>query len=335
MRPFALIRPTTLAAARERALGDPAGRPFRASGVDLLDLMKGGLAAPSELIELGALRDAHGQRMRALHAGPGRATIGALVTLAEVAGAEALPPAFAALREAAGSAATPAIRGVATVGGNLLQRPRCWYLRHPELACLKKGGPRCLAEGGESKFHAILGGGPCHIVHPSSLAAALVALEASATVQGDGGARELDLERLFVLPRVNIAAEHALAPGEVLEALSLPPPAPGQRSVYEVAKEKRSHDWPLAEVALSVALDGGVIRGARVVLGHVAPIPWRAAALEDALAGQAPSAELFARLAPLATQGARPLAQNAYKVALVHGLVRAALHRACEVPVPE
>lgn len=335
MRPFALIRPTTLAAARERALGDPAARPYRAAGVDLLDLMKEGLAAPSELIELAAIAGADGQRLRALEATAAGLDLGALVTLAQLEAAPALAPAHAALREAAASAATPSVRGVATLGGNLLQRPRCWYYRHHDLACLKKAGPRCLAEGGENRFHAILGGGPCHIVHPSTLAVALVALEATVAVHGDAGPRTLPIERLFVLPQTNIAAEHALAPGELLLGVAVPAPAPGQRSVYEVAKEKLSHDWPLGEVVVSLALDGGIIRGARVVLGHVAPVPWRATALEDALAGQPASADLFARLAPLATQGARPMSQNAYKIPLVHGLVRAALHRACEIPVPE
>jgi xanthine dehydrogenase YagS FAD-binding subunit len=335
MRPFSLIRPTTLAAARARALAEPQARPFRAGGIDLLGLMKEGLRAPAELIELHALSAIEGAEMRALAATEGGLRVGALVSLAALARAKGLPPSFEALREAASSAATPAIREAATVGGNLLQRPRCWYLRHPDLECLKSGGASCLAEGGENRLHAILGGGPCYIVHPSTLAAPLVALAATVTILGGGGRRTLPLEELFAPPRERIDAEHRLAAGELLVALELPAPAQGQRSVYEVAKEKLSHDWPLAEVALSVVVEGQTIRGARVVLGHVAPIPWRALAVEQALVGQVASAELFARVAPLASVGARPLAQNGYKVALAQGLVRAALHRACDVPIPE
>jgi len=335
MRPFTLIRPTTLAAARERALGDAEARPLRAGGIDLLDLIKEGLRAPTEIIELHALSAAEGAELRALTVTERGLQVGALVSLAALARAKGLPASFEALREAAGSAATPAIREAATVGGNLLQRPRCWYLRHHDLNCLKKGGASCLAEGGENRHHAILGGGPCFIVHPSSLAGPLVALGAKATILGELGRRTIPLEELFAPPRERIDAEHRLAAGELLLALDLPAPASGQRSVYEAVKEKLSHDWPLAEVALSVVVEGQTIRSARVVLGHVAPIPWRALAVEQALGGQVVSAALFARAAALASAGARPLAQNGYKVALAQGLVRAALHRACELPAPE
>lgn len=341
MEPFALIRPATAEAARLRVLGAPATRHLRGAGVDLLDRLKEGLMGGpgTELIELRAIEGPEGAALRAIAAGDGGGLqIGALVTLAAIAGAEAIPAAFQALREAAGSAATPSLRNLATIAGNLLQRPRCWYFRSRDHHCLKKGGPACLAEGGENKFHAILGGGPCHIVHPSTLAVPLLALGAEVTLHGaseQGGARRVALADLFVLPRDDVAREARVAAGELLSEVRLPAPRPGQRSVYEVAKEKRSHDWPLAEVAVSVIVDGGVIREARVALGHVAPVPWRATALEEALAGQAPSAELFADKAALATQGARPMAQNAYKVPLTQGLVRAALHRACELPIPE
>ncbi len=333
MEPFTLIRPRTLDAAQSRALGAPAERVYKAGGIDLLDLLKEGLAGPSELIDLRALGDEHGERMRALSASEGAWSIGALNTLAAIS-ASALPEAYAALKEAAGSAATPSIRNSATLGGNLLQRPRCWYFRHRDLHCLKKGGERCLADGGENKFHAILGGGPCHIVHPSTLAVALVALGAQVEIIGAEGPRKIGVEELFALPRVSPTTENTLAEGEVIRSVTLPAAASAQRSVYEVAKEKQSFDWPLAEVAASVNVEGGTIKAARVALGHVAPTPWRAVQVEEALVGQSPSGELFARVAALATQGARSLGDNAYKIPLAQGLVRAALHRACDVPVP-
>jgi xanthine dehydrogenase YagS FAD-binding subunit len=333
MEPFSLIRPRSLKAARDRVTGAADKRVFKAGAVDLLDLLKEGLASPDELVDLHSLQGPEGEAMRALALAEGRWSIGALNTLATIA-ASALPEPYAALKEAAGSAATPGIRNRATVGGNLLQRPRCWYFRHGDLNCLKKGGDSCLADGGENKYHAILGGGPCFIVHPSTLAVALVALGAEVEILGDAGARTIAVEELFALPRTSPLTEHTLAAGEVLRAVRLPAAPAGQRSVYEVAKEKQSFDWPLAEVAAALVVEGGTIRSARVGLGHVAPVPWRAVQLEQALVGQAPSADLFARVAPLATQGARPLGQNAYKITLTHGLVRAALHRACGVGVP-
>lgn len=333
MEPFTLIRPRTLDAAQTRALGAPADRVYKAGGIDLLDLLKEGLSRPSELIDLRSLGDEHGQAMRALAAGDGGWSVGALNTLAAIS-KSALPPAYAALKEAAGSAATPSIRNSATLGGNLLQRPRCWYFRHRDLHCLKKGGERCLADGGENKFHAILGGGPCHIVHPSTLAVALVALGAEVEIIGAEGPRRIPVGELFALPRVSPTTENTLGEGEVIRGVTLPAAAAGQRSVYEVAKEKQSFDWPLAEVAVAISVEGGALRAARVALGHVAPTPWRAVQVEEALTGQAPSAALFARVAALATQGARSLGDNAYKIPLVQGLVRAALHRACDIPVP-
>ena len=272
MQAFALIRPDTLAAARTRVHERPDERVLRAGGVDLLDRMKEGLERPAELVELAALRDEFGQRMRALApASAGGWELGALVTLAQLAAHAELGPGLDALRQAAGSAATPGVRNLATLGGNLLQRPRCWYFRSADLACLKKGGSACLAVTGENKYHAILGGGPSFIVHPSTLASALLALDASVEVAGET-TRTLPLADLFVGPKTDPRREHNLAPGEVLVRVLLPA-ASERRSVYTVVKEKQSHDWPLAEAVVSLSLAAGVMRSVRVVLGHVAPMP--------------------------------------------------------------
>lgn len=334
MKPFSLVRPTTLDAARERALRSPSDHALRAGGVDLLDRMKEGLAAPTELIELRALQGEDGQRMRSIAPRGEGLGLGALVTLAELAAADALAGPFAALREAAGSAATPSIRNAATLGGNLLQRPRCWYFRNADLPCLKKGGKTCLAVSGENKYHAILGGGPSFIVHPSTLACALVALDAQVTVVGDG-VRELAVEALFVSPKQDPRREHVLGPGEVLYDVVLSPPLPGQRSGYAAVKEKQSHDWPLAEVAVRLSLEAGVMKQVRVALGHVAPVPWRSPEAEAALEGKAPGEALFAEAARAALAGARPLRDNAYKIPLAQGLLREVLHRVTGVPLPE
>ncbi|MBK7825481.1 FAD binding domain-containing protein [Nannocystis sp.] len=330
MQPFALIRPTTLLAARDRVHEHPRARLFRAGGVDLLDRMKEGLDAPAELIDLRTIADE--KSLRGINPDPaGGCQLGALVTLAELAAAAELD---AVLREAAGSAATPGIRNLATLGGNLLQRPRCWYYRNVDLVCLKKGGDACLAVTGENKYHAILGGGPSFIVHPSTLAAALLALDASVDIAGDTP-RNIPLADLFVGPKQDPTREHSLGPGELLLRVVLPPAPPGRRSAYAVAKEKQSHDWPLVEAAVSLSLATGVMTQVRVVLGHVAPTPWRSREAEAVLENQAPSADLFRKAAAAALAPARPLRHNAYKLPLAQGLLREALHRAADLPLPE
>ena len=328
MHPFSLIRPASLADARENLEGDE--QVLRAGGIDLIDRMKEGLARPTALVELAHVAGDEAAMLRAIDVeASGAHRIGALVTLAELAAREELP---AALREAARSAATPSIRNTATLGGNLLQRPRCWYYRSSDLVCLKKGGKYCLAINGDSRYHAILGGGPSFIVHPSSLATALLAVDASVEVLGEGGARSLPIAELFALPKADPTREHTLAAGEILITVTAPS---GGRSGYGAVKEKQSHDWPLVEVAASIVLEGGAIKAARVALGHVAPIPWRAEAAEAALIGKQPTAKLIEEAAAAATEGAKPLKHDAYKIPMTRGLTREVLHRVCEVPLPE
>jgi xanthine dehydrogenase YagS FAD-binding subunit len=335
MNRFSLVRLATVAEARARVVEDPAARVFRAGGIDLLDRMKEGLEEPDQLIELAAIASEEGHRLRGIGQDDrGQWRIGALVTLAQIAGFDDLPEAHAALRQAAGSAATPGIRNAATLGGNLLQRPRCWYYRHADLQCLKKGGVECLAVTGDNRYNAILGGGPSFIVHPSSLACALVALNAKVEVLGATDTRELDIDDLFVAPTVDPEREHDLRPGEILASVSLPAPLAGQRSAYAAAKEKQSHDWPLAEACVRCSVVDGRLQSVRIALGHVAPTPWPCPEVAEALEGQAPSAELFENVAGLATRKARALAHNGYKIPLVQGLLRQALHEATGVPIP-
>jgi xanthine dehydrogenase YagS FAD-binding subunit len=334
MNRFSLVRLPTVSQARERVVEDPGARVYRAGGIDLLDRMKEGLDEPDQLVELAALSGEEGRVLRGIGSTEdGGWTIGALVTLGQLAGFDDLPAGYAALRTAAHSAATPGIRNAATVGGNLLQRPRCWYYRHSDLECLKKGGYECLAVTGNNRYHAILGGGPSFIVHPSTIAAVLVALGAQVAVFGEKGPRTMDIEDLFAPPTVDPKREHTLAPGEILGSISLPPPQAGQRSAYAVAKEKQSHDWPLAEAAVRCSVEGGKLTGVRVALGHVAPIPWRASGVEKVLEGQAPSAALFEKAAAEATKKARALDHNGYKIPLTQGLLRQALHEATNTPI--
>ncbi len=337
MNRFSIVRLPTLKDVSARVATRPAERVIRAGGIDLLDRMKEGLDAPDELVELQSISGEEGKRLRSIgEQDDGRWRIGALVTLGQLSGYGDLPPAYRALAQAAGQAATPGIRNAATVGGNLLQRPRCWYYRHADLVCLKKGGDMCFALTGDHRYHAIFGGGPSFIVHPSSLGSPLVALGAEIEARKpDGAARALPAASLFVGPDVDPTREHDLAPGEILLAVRLPAPASAQRSAYAAAKEKQSQDWPLAEASVSLELEGKTINNVRVALGHVAPVPWRSKEAEAALEGQAASAELFARAALAAAAAAKPLKGNAYKVPLVQGLLRRALHQAADIPLPE
>ncbi len=336
MNRFSLVRLPTLDSARERVAAEPEHRTFRAGGIDLLDRMKEGLDAPDELVELAAISGDEGRRMRGIsQRDDGGWRLGALVTLGQIANFDELPSGYAAVRSAASHAATPGIRNAATAGGNLLQRPRCWYYRNEDLLCLKKGGYECLAVTGDHRYHAVLGGGPSFIVHPSSLGSALVALGASVTIAGPDGLRSLPIEELFAPPTVDPTKEHTLAAGEVLVSIELPPPLAGQRSAYQFAKEKQSHDWPLAEASVRCTVEGGRMREVRVALGHVAPIPWRSTEAERALEGQAPSTELFATAAAAALAPAKPLEGNAYKVPLAQGVLRYALHDATGIARPD
>lgn len=330
MKTFELIRPESLAAARTAA--GPT-KPMRGAGIDLIDHLKEGLIEPEALVELRRVGGTDGAALGSATAVEGQLELGALLTLSALAEHGALRGPFAALAEAAGQAATPSIRNLATLGGNLLQRPRCWYYRDAELVCLKKGGDVCLAIAGDHRYHAILGAAPSFAVHASSLATALVALDAKVRIHGEA-TRELGIEDLFVLPSEDPTREHRLAADEILTQVLLPAPPADQRSAYHAAREKQSHDWPLAEAAVSLRLEGTKITAARVALGHVAPVPWRSTQAEAALVGKVANTKTFAAAADAALSSAKPLAGNAYKVPVAKGVLMHALHAAAQVPLP-
>ena len=239
---------------------------------------------------------------------------------------------YAALADSANEAATPQIRNLATVGGNLLQRPRCWYFRHPDVHCLKKGGDRCYAVGGLNRYHAILGGGPSFIVHPSNLAPALIALGASVQQVGPVGARSIELEQFFTLPKIDPARENVLQADEVITQIVVPPQPVNSRSAYLEAREKQSFDWPLVSVAVIVTIDHlRVARAARIVMGAVAPIPWRTPQAEQVIIGSRVNYELATRAADVALSGAAPLSENGYKVPIAKALVRRTILRAAGI----
>jgi xanthine dehydrogenase YagS FAD-binding subunit len=289
-----------------------------AGGMDLLGLMKDDIVSPERLVNIKNL-DA------SITAADGGLRIGAasrIVDLVEHPAARRYP----ALTAAAAEVGTPQIRHQGTVGGNLMQRPRCWYFRNEEFHCLKKGGSRCFAVEGENQYHAIFGDGPCHIVHPSSLAVPVMAYGGRFRVVGPGGAREIDAGEFFQLPNVNLYGETVLQPNELVTHVILP--AAGQRSATYEVRFKQSHDWPLAMAAVNLTLDGTTVRTARIVLGAVAPVPWRAAAAERALSGKVISEAVAAEVAATAVAGAKALSGNGYKIQIAKTAVKRALLKA-------
>jgi len=309
-----------VAAASEAAA---TGREFAFSGggTDLLQQIKDGTNKADVIINLRAVRDA-----RAVSVSTTETLIGGLITLTDLAGHAALSDQWAVLREAAASVGTPQIRNVATLAGNVTQRPWCWYYRNG-FHCFKAGGTQCFSVNGENQQHAIFGGGPSFIVHPSDLAPALVALNAAFEVTGPGGQRRMSAADFFVLPNQNPARENALVATEILTGVRMPTPAAGVVSTYLKITDREA--WTHAEVSVAVVLhvDGDRIRTAGVVLGGVAPIPWRLTEVEHFLSGTSLSAAVAGQAGALAIANARPLAKNGHKLPMTSAAVERALMR--------
>jgi xanthine dehydrogenase YagS FAD-binding subunit len=290
---------------------------FAGGGSDLLALVKDRIVVPDVLINLKTMKGLDQVSV----ARDGAFTIGGLTTLDAVGRHPALRRQHPVLAEAAESVATPQIRNVGTLAGNLCQRPWCWYFRNG-FPCLKNGGNTCFSASGENQFHAIFGGGPSYIVHPSDTAPALVALDATLRVVGPSGERTVSAADFFVLPRDDARRENVLQPDEILASVQVPATKATRRSTYQKILDREAWTHAVVSVAVLLDIDGGVCHGARVVLGGVAPIPWRLPAVEHLLVGQRISPELAARAGELSVEGARPLAKNAYKVPLTRALVR-------------
>jgi xanthine dehydrogenase YagS FAD-binding subunit len=306
---------------------DEAPRPI-AGGQDLLTTMKDYTSRPTRIVNLKNIPDLNKITVTARGL-----TIGALVTLTELEEHAEVKKNYPGLAEAAHSIATPQIRNLGTVGGNLCQRPRCWYFRLEEVNCLKKGGSECYAASGENKYNAIIAGGPSYIVHPSDLAPILVALGARVTVVGARGRRAIPLDKFFTLPTEgNIRRENVLKNDEIITEIYVPASALAARSTYLKFKERESLDFALASVAAAVELaPNRTVKAARIVLGGVAPIPWRVPAAEKYLVGKTLNANILAEAGKLALAEAQPLEKNAYKVPLTQTLVRRAVAKAAAV----
>jgi xanthine dehydrogenase YagS FAD-binding subunit len=332
MKSFEWINATSVADAvaalkSEPALADvdDAARPI-AGGQDLLTTMKEYITRPSRVVNLKGIRGL--DQIAADRAGGLR--IGALVTLTQLEEHPVIRRSFPGLSEAAHSVGTSQIRNLGTVGGNLCQRPRCWYFRLEEVVCLKKGGSECYAASGENKYHAILGGGPSYIVHPSDLAPMLIALGASVSVEGSSGKRVIPLEKFFTLPAdADIRRENVLKNDEIITEVTVPPSKFGAHSTYLKFKERDSMDFAVSAVAAALTMGSDeTVSDARIVLGGVAPIPWRVPKAEASLTGKRLTSEVLMNAATIALVDAQPLEKNAYKVPLTQTLVRRALAKA-------
>jgi xanthine dehydrogenase YagS FAD-binding subunit len=304
------------------ALAAPGGRALPlAGGMDLLGLMKDYVAQPDRLVSVKDL-DA------TIAKGPGGGLrIGCALTLADLAAHADARKMYPALTEAAAEVGTPQIRNAGTVGGNLNQRPRCWYYRNEEFNCLKKGGSRCFAVDGENQYHAIFGGGPCHIVHPSSLAVPAIALDARFRIVGPTGEREVAAADYYQMPDKNLMGETVLGPAEVLTHVILPAPGQTRNATYEV-RFKQSHDWPLAMASVAISMQGQNVRAARIVMGSVAPVPWRSTPAETALTGKRLTEQVAMEAADAAVATAKPMSGNAYKVQIARTAVKRAIMKA-------
>ena len=326
MKAFSYVNPANEREA-VRALGPDRDKVMPlAGGQDLLARLKDYVAQPDRIVNVKSALDA------TVTAVPGGGLkIGAamkLVDLAEHAEVAKLYPAFS---RAAIEVGTPQIRNQGTVGGNLNQRPRCWYFRNEEFVCFKKGGNVCFSPQGENQFHAIFGSGPSFIVHPSSLAVPSVAYGATFRLAGPNGERMVPAAEYFTMPTLqNVQTENVLASNELLTHVILPAPGPVKSGHYEV-RYKESHDWPIAFATVLLTMAGDTVRGARIVMGAVAPVPWRVQAAETALVGKTINEATAAAAAEVALRDARPLSQNAYKIQVAKTAVKRAILNAAGI----
>jgi xanthine dehydrogenase YagS FAD-binding subunit len=291
-----------------------------AGGSEALQLMKDGVLTPEYVVNLKTIPG-----LNAIREERGGFRIGALATLSEVEEHRGIREKLLILSEAAAEAASPQIRNAGTLAGNICQRPFCWYFRSSHFNCLRKGGQLCYTVTGDGRFHAILGGGPSFIVHPSDTAPALVALNAQITIAGPAGTKTVPLEKFFVLPQVDFTRENILKPGEIVTEIFVPQPRSGSKGFYHKVRERQAWDHAIVSVATVVQTSGGSVRDARVAMGGVAPIPWRALKAEEFLRGKKLDEATAQRAGEIALEGARPLKDNGYKVDMAKALVQRGL----------
>ncbi len=332
MKNFELLLPKTVDEATGALPKDDAFEERRkvkvlAGGQDLLTEMKEHLEEPETLVNLKQIPGLD----RIVPLPDGGIEIGALVTVAALEREPWIRQHFPMLAEAAESVGSPQIRSAGTVGGNLCQRPRCWYYRNELVLCLKKGGTECFAYEGLNQHNAILGGGPSYIVHPSDLAPAFVAYDARVTLTGPDGERDMPLDEFFMLPSDgDVTKETRLGPNEIVTKLTIHGSRDAWHATYMKVRERDAFDFAMSAVALALRMDGGTIREARLTLGGVAPKPWRCKSTEGKLAGRKVDDATCALAGEDALRGAEPLEYNEYKIPMTQGLITKALRKLAE-----
>jgi xanthine dehydrogenase YagS FAD-binding subunit len=318
LQPFAYVRPNSTDEALRHLAAE--GARVHAGGTDLLGCLRDGVYTAQKVVSLSGCDD-----LRGISVGnDGSVRIGALAKVADVAGSPILRERYPVLVQAAAAVASPQLRNQGTLGGNLCQRPRCWYFRG-HFHCLRKGGTTCYALAGENQYHCVLGGSRCYIVHPSDTAPALMSLNASVRIHGGRGARTLSIEDFYVPPATDVERETVLEQGEIVSDIMVPAPPSGLRSTYRKVRGRGAWDFALAGVAVALTMDGSTVRDARIVLSGAAPIPWRSTECEGAIRGTRLAAADCRRAAEAAVRDAQPLKRNGYKIPLLRGVIEEAL----------
>lgn len=312
MKDFKIAQPQTVEQVTSFLAREKEKISLMAGGTDLLGEIKEEIVEPEVIIDLTSLPN-----LSYIKKEKDGVHIGALTTVAELAEDPMIKQDYKGLHEAANVIATPQIRNVGTVGGNLCQRPRCWYYRDPEVVCRKKGGSKCFAFRGRNKYHAILGGGMCYIVHPSDLAPILVALDAVASISSPNGEKSLPLADFFALPSANVRKENILNSDELVKEIKLPLVQKDARTTYSKFMERGAWDFAVVSAAVKGNISGNAFKDIKIVLGGVAPIPWRLKKGEDLIKGKSVNETLVRKAAQEALQDAEPLAENSYKKELV------------------
>jgi xanthine dehydrogenase YagS FAD-binding subunit len=312
---FSYVRIRSLKEAIEHLSSD--GARVHAGGTDLLGCLRDNVFGAKKLVSISGLENLRGIQ----ETKEGGLRIGALTTVTEIADSKRVRDHYPALAKGASEVASPQLRNQGTIGGNLCQKPRCWYYRG-EFHCLRKGGPTCYAYQGENQFHCIFGsGGICYITHPSDTAPALVAYEATLRIAGPRGTKLLPIEKFYVLPSQDVRKETVLKPNEILTEILLPPRSKGLLSSYRKVRARQSWDFALAGVALTLKLKEDRVEKARVVLSGAAPIPWRSKEAEQTLTGVPLNTDTIARAVKAALKNAEPLDKNSYKIPLFQGVL--------------
>jgi xanthine dehydrogenase YagS FAD-binding subunit len=323
MRAFEYASPTSTKQALSLLGAGSDSATVLAGGTDLLALMKDDIVHPKRLVNIKEIKELHG-----VSSGSQGLRIGALTTLGDLADNVNIVKDYPALADALNEAASPQIRNMATLGGNLCQRPRCWYFRSGLGLLPKDQSGEDLVTAGENRYHAILGNeGAAKFVSPSSIAPALIAYGAKVRLIGTNGKRELPLEKFFMIPKAEDEREHDLKPDEIVTEIVLPAPS-GLKSAHYEIRQKDAFDWPLATTAVTLKMSGSTVQSARVVMGYVAPTPWLSEEAAQVITGKSISEETVKAAADAAVQATKPLSQNAYKVQLARVAVKRAILKA-------